>query len=259
MKMSSMEAVQSILSLLNKMNIALTKSIVKLTENKSVEIEVLENMNAVMNGVTGLTSIYNEAHRQLSEQNKVTSDSEESAKMTAKMQAAAAIVNEGKEKITKAIGNAVNGIASIVEESNTDTNNVSKETLPTNFEGKLNELIGENGLFFRNLSPDVHSFGKGTIKPSKRFPAFVENIFDIPVNDLADYPEGFYCTFNGKCHQLFLRFGPMSYLWLFSQENRELFILNNGDWISIFNIPQTSVKMITGMLDVHFKTCHLDV
>ena len=62
---------EAVLQLLNKMNISLSNAIVELKDAGVHDLShyredsvILNNLNVVMNGITSLTSIYSEAHKQ---------------------------------------------------------------------------------------------------------------------------------------------------------------------------------------------------
>jgi hypothetical protein len=263
MKMTKVEALEAILTMLNKMNLSLSDAMSKLGRDYSIleklieqeggefnKTSVFSNLNDVMNGITSMTSIYSEAVK------KATEGDENNDAVT-KMQIAAAAINSGKDAIVGSIVKAIDSVGKMVDQEPNDLKEKSDSNISTSDNGQLAQLIGENGLLFRNLSPNVHSFGKGTIQPSERFPTFYEDVTVVPVSELSDYPEGFYDVKDNKPNQLFLRFGNLSYLWLFNSEHKELLILNNSEWVSVLTVPIGTVKIITQMLSVHFQTLHL--
>jgi hypothetical protein len=278
--MTQVKMFEAVLHLLNKMNVSLSKAIVELKDAGIHDLShyredpvILNNLNIVMNGITSLTSIYSEAYKQSIATNfekipenphdeKIVKESVPVGKSLKSN--AAALLNEGKDRIINSIRNATKGISEVIEQISDD---VSPESRPqesiteneTKFEdiiyaGNLSELIGDSGLLFKHLSPELHPDGKGTIKPSARFPAFIEDIKVVAISDLVDYPEGFYDTRDGHSNQWFLRLGPIEYLWLFTKTDRELLIRSGSEWTSVFTIPKGSVKMITQLLSVRMQT-----
>jgi hypothetical protein len=279
MKMTQIQMLETVLAMLNRMNLSLTKAEIKVREDylllkelkdthddlsSTNELEVFSSLNKVMCDIVSLTSVYSEAARQASSNSDLTDEVDSNVENTTKMKAAAAAINNGKDAILSSIGNAITTMGKIIESDSEQPHHVQQpgdritSVQETIYKGQLSELIGENGLLFQNLSPEMNPLGKGTVKPSDRFPAFLEDVTEVPVNDLTDYPEGFYdVRQDGKPNQLFLRFGNLSYLWLFNSEHRELLILNNGQWISLLSVPSGSVKIFTQMLSVYFQTLHL--
>lgn len=277
--MTQTKMFEAVLQLLNKMNISLSNAIVELKDAGVHDLShyredsvILNNLNVVMNGITSLTSIYSEAHKQSVIANLESQHDAETVvasipvSKSAKANAAA-LLNEGKDRIINSIRNATKGIGEAIEKISDDVSSEGKSAESVvgdeaSFEditctGSLSELIGIDGLMFKYLSPELHQDGKGVTKPSLRFPAFIEDIKTVSISELIDYPEGFYDTRDGRSNQWFLRLGPIEYLWLFNSPDSELFIRSGSEWRSIFTIPKGSVKMITQLLSVRMQTLHL--
>jgi hypothetical protein len=272
--MTQTKMFEAVLHLLNKMNVSLSNAIVRLRDDNSYNdgSAIVTDLNVVMNGITSLTSIYSEAYQQSVAANlymapENSSDVQKESVNKSLKANAAALLNEGKDRIINSIRNATKGISEVIEQISDDVNPEGRvqESVVENevkiedtvYAGNLSELIGNDGLLFKHLSSEIHPDGKGTTKPSVCFPAFIENIKAVPVSELVDYPEGFYDTRDGYSNQWFLRMGPIEYLWLFSKTDRELLIRNGSEWTSVFTIPKGSVKMITQLLSVRMQTLNL--
>ena len=272
MKMTQAQSIGAILALLNNMNLALTDSMTRLAHDHTYDNDsaVLNKLNLVMNGITSLTSIYSEAQKRMiidssTPESTAAGVSDSSDPPTPKNAAVAALLNEGKDRIVNSIKKTMEGVNSLQETGSNDLNVmvekcVSDKLVPPKdaVQGRLAELVGSDGLLFRYLSDEVDPRGKGEIRPSLRFPIFVEDVLEVSVSELSDYPEGFYHTVDNKSKQLLLRFSGIEYLWLFTLEESELYVRSlGGEWKNIKSTPMGSVKMIFQMLEVHLQTYDL--
>lgn len=256
---STLKGMGSILKLLNKMNISLSKVIVHVSKEKC-DKEIMDSLNIVMNGITSLTKVYDDAYGSaVMAQNSSNRATDVVTHKRSKAELAVFLDSEKNKMIdkikdvTKSIDNVVGTISNNVKDNADaiDTNKTEKIVTSSLIE----QMLGDYGLLFSHLSPRLHPVGKGQFYPSSRFPLYRENIIDASFDDLPEYPEGFYDTREDSVPgQWFLRSGNTEYLWLFNKPDSPLLVRNNGEWTRYTTLPQSAMKLLFTILSEHLKT-----
>lgn len=275
-KPNPVETAQAVLRMLNNMNMAANNAIVTMTDelpkDSAAFHHVMLQMNVVLNGIVSLTTIYEQARQraQAAEDQSLQNREDLAALPTARgadmrdlstreVPAAQPVVQptvDVARQATEIIGNGLQRLRSLTPAGKGPTP-AAQEPVRSITEKELTALdllVGDEGVLFKHLSPEVHPLGQGWLKPGENFQCFVENVQSVALDELQYYPAGFYDTKTDGPQELYFKHNELEFLWVFGGEPRQLYMRRDEGWKSVETFSRSMIAMMTQRIDDALRT-----
>lgn len=256
--LTGQEQAELLLNLVNRMNIAMTELLAIISpdyENHPLGPKVLGNANSVVNGLAGLAGVYNTVLSQMRAREGAQTAAEEPVKTSVNLSTGAAMevkpyfggerpptMQQRQPRTQEELNDelpqpARTGIPYVDLSS-------AAPTLHTPHPVSV-EKYGEESPYFNYLSPQMHRFGRGSLRQSSMLNAYREDILGTPIERLKKFPNGFYgATPDGQLSQLYIHHNEnYAYVWVYRDDTAR----HEGLHLISFELAETkSISVLDG-------------